>query len=363
MIAPAQPAHTDNLFQWKQLARLPEAEGLAGAYAGVSNGALIVAGGTNFPGNKRPWTNGTKTWYDKVYVLEQEGGNWKKAGTLPRPLGYGVALTCKDGLLCVGGGDAKENYATAFILKWTGGKLQTEPLPDMPAPLINACGAVMQNKVYIAGGIQTPTGLTGNNFWCLDLSLPAARRKWEVLPPLPGPSRMLAMAGAADGHVSVFGGVHLVVSPPDTAAHREYLQDSWQYTPGKGWKQLASMPYPLAAAPSPAYAPAGGQELFLLGGDDGSYAARTAELKDAHPGFRNDILCYHTRNDQWTVAGTIPVDKKPDTVTNPHGSVYAPVTTPLVVWRGKIILAGGEARPAVRSSRVLVAEPSREKTR
>ena len=36
-------------LEWKQLADLPDVEGFAGSYAGVSNGALIVCGGANFP--------------------------------------------------------------------------------------------------------------------------------------------------------------------------------------------------------------------------------------------------------------------------------------------------------------------------
>ena len=34
---------------WRELPPLPDAHGFAGAYAGVSGGNLIVAGGANFP--------------------------------------------------------------------------------------------------------------------------------------------------------------------------------------------------------------------------------------------------------------------------------------------------------------------------
>ncbi|HTF31364.1 MAG TPA: sodium:solute symporter, partial [Flavitalea sp.] len=76
-----------------------------------------------------------------------------------------------------------------------------------------------------------------------------------------------------------------------------------------------------------------------------------------HPGFRKEILSYNSITDTWSVAGNIPVDRKSDAETNPHASVYAPVTTPLVVWNGQIIIAGGEARPAVRTNKVLVGSP------
>ncbi len=361
MTALAQPHVPSPSFTWKQLDRLPDDDGLAGAFAGVSHGALLVAGGTNFPGNRRPWTSGVKTWYDKIFVLDQPGGRWKEAGRLPRPLGYGVALTYQDELLCLGGGDAKQNFAECFSLSYIHGKGETHPLPDLPFSLINGCGAVIGAKVYIAGGIQTPAGLTENNFWCLDLSFDARKRAWKRLPAVPGPTRMLAMAAGDGDSFYVFGGVHLAVTPPDTAARREYLRDCWKYSPDKGWSQLADLPYPLAAAASPAFDLPGGKGIFIFGGDDGVNALRIAELKDDHPGFRNEILTYDTGLNTWSVAGTIPVDKKADAAIDPHGSMYAPVTTPLVVWMGKIVLAGGEARPAVRSNLVLFGEPVRQK--
>ena len=42
------------------------------AVAGVSGGALLVAGGANFP-DKKPWQGGTKVWYDTVFVLDEPG--------------------------------------------------------------------------------------------------------------------------------------------------------------------------------------------------------------------------------------------------------------------------------------------------
>src|SRR4051812_40526979 len=78
--------------EWKQLPSLPDVEGFAGSFAGVSNGALLVAGGGNFPG-KKPWEGGAKVWYDTVYVLENPSAKWKVAGNLPPPLGYGVSVT------------------------------------------------------------------------------------------------------------------------------------------------------------------------------------------------------------------------------------------------------------------------------
>ena len=169
---------------------------------------------------------------------------------------------------------------------------------------------------------------------------------------VPGQTRMLAAAGTQEGNIYVFGGVHLFKK--DSTLQREYLKDCWQYKPGKGWKKVSDLPHPVAAAPTPAYN-AGQSHLILFGGDDGLNAPNVATLKDTHPGFRNEILAYNTITDSWSVTGKMPADVKADAETNPHGSIYAPVTTPLVVWDNNIVIAGGEARPAVRSNKVLMA--------
>ena len=97
--------------------------------------------------------------------------------------------------------------------------------------------------------------------------------------------------------------------------------------------------------------------MFLFGGDDGRLADSTPILRDTHPGFRNEILAYASKTDQWQVVGRMPINRQPDVVTNPSLSTFAPVTTPSVVWNGRLILPGGEARPAVRTPRVLMAMP------
>jgi N-acetylneuraminic acid mutarotase len=68
-------------FKWSEAAILPAPDGLnrslgvAGPVQGVSNGVLVVAGGSNFPG-KMPWDGGKKVYYSKVYILEYSSGKY-----------------------------------------------------------------------------------------------------------------------------------------------------------------------------------------------------------------------------------------------------------------------------------------------
>jgi N-acetylneuraminic acid mutarotase len=120
-------------LQWSELPPLPEKLGFAGPFVGTHKGALLVAGGANFP-EKPPWEGGTKVWHDRVFVLERPDGDWKLAGTLPRPLGYGVSVSTKDGVICIGGSDAQRHYADVFLLRRENGELKTSPLPSLPRP-------------------------------------------------------------------------------------------------------------------------------------------------------------------------------------------------------------------------------------
>lgn len=342
---------------WGQLPPVPDPAGFAGAYAGVSNGALLVAGGANFPDNVGPWGATKKTWYDGVFALEKPTGSWKKVGQLPRPMGYGVALTVPGGVLCLGGADAERHYTDAFLLRYENGAVKTQPLAPLPLPLANACGAVLGGAVYVAGGIESPTDTTAERVF-LKLAFSETGAAWQRLPAWPGPGRMLAVAGALEGRFFLFSGTEVASDPVTGGIKRNYLADAYAFDPAKNaWQRLANLPRPAVAAPSPAFA-SGQNHLLVPGGDDGANADKNLILKEAHPGFHTDILAYHTLTDTWTTAGDVFTEKKGDAAQNPLASTWAPVTTPLVVWDGKLVLPNGEVRPGVRTNRVLTAAPT-----
>ena len=61
----------DDLFTWQELPDLPHEAGIAGAFIGTSNGALIIAGGSSMPLTK---SNGEQiVYHDSIYVLERTG--------------------------------------------------------------------------------------------------------------------------------------------------------------------------------------------------------------------------------------------------------------------------------------------------
>ena len=118
--------------QWSQLPPLPDRTGFAGPFAGVSGEALLVAGGANFPGG-RPWDGHKKVWHDRIFLLDKPEGIWRELDRkLPAVAAYGVSISTRDGLLCIGGGNAKRHSRDVLLLRWTGKKLQIERMPPLP---------------------------------------------------------------------------------------------------------------------------------------------------------------------------------------------------------------------------------------
>jgi len=357
----ADPPQGPSVLEWEQLVPLPDRQGFAGSFVGVckdarlsalergrSSGVLIVAGGANFP-HGRPWEGAEKVWYDNVFVLTEPGGQWKTGFKLPRPLGYGVSVTTDEGVVCLGGGNADEHFADVFLLQWLGERIQITPLAPMPKPAAFFCGAMIDKTIYVAGGREQPDSPEAmKTFWALDLSQKPGSRKWQVLDPWPGPARMQAVAAVQGGSFFLVGGVTL--DPRKNGDDkRVFLRDGYRYDPAeKRWSPIAPMPRFAAAAPSPAV-PLGQSHFAVVGGDDGANAFRVAELKDDHPGFPADILCYHLVTDTWITAGEFP--------KRVEDGLWAPVTTNTAWWHDGYVVPSGEARPGVRTPQVVWARP------
>ncbi len=259
-----------------------------------------------------------------MLALEAGASTWREAGRLPGAGGYGVSVTTDDGLLLIGGGDAKRNFSEVWLARWDGREVKFTAWPNLPRPLAMAAGARAGRLVYVAGGLDRPDATQAQkSFFALDLD--QVKAGWRELAAWPGPERMLATAGAQDGSFYLFGGAKLVVDAQGKTS-REWLRDAYCYTPGTGWKRIADLPRVAVAAPTPA--PMVGGKLWVVGGDDG---AQVAVAPTEHKGFPRDVLAYDPAANMWTRAGEVP---------------FSLVTTTLAEWAGKIVIPGGEQKPS-----------------
>ena len=266
-----------------------------------------------------------------------ENGNvsWRKVGRLPRPLAYGVSVSWGDSVICIGGSDAERHYADAFTLTWRDGQLSEHQLPPLPIPLSGACGALGDDVVFVAGGSLEPGEQSASNR-CFALDLAAKERTWREIAPLPGAGRLLPVAATHSGTFYVIGGAAL--HSGNGRNSRIYLKEVWSFKSDEGWRQLADLPKPRVAAPSPA--PVLNGRILLVAGDDGSRADFQPVAE--HPGFPANILAYDIGHDRWTDAGETPAPR---------------ATLPSVQWRDLFVFPSGEVRPGRRSPEVWALSP------
>lgn len=125
---------------WREVAQVPTPlgedlqEGLAGAYAGYTEGGPVVAGGANFKGARAnayagQWFahNGlAKQWVPQIFGRIHNG--WVEIGSLGEGFAYGGAVDVDGGLLLVGGEDSSRTARPDVrLLKWDGSRVSIEP--------------------------------------------------------------------------------------------------------------------------------------------------------------------------------------------------------------------------------------------
>lgn len=338
----ATPAIATDL---QALPPLPDPLGFAGMYAGVSGGALLAAGGANFP-EKPLAQGGRKVWHDGIYVLQHPRAAWRFAGRLPKPAGYGVSATWGDAVILAGGGNDRGSTREVLSLRWDNGMLRLEPLPSLPIATANCCGTVVGDVLYVAGGQESPVDTRAlARCFALSLSEPPASRIWREIPwPEQAPGRILAVAASAGGYFYLFSGMGLSRGADGSPA-RTYLTDAWRYLPSEGWRRLTDMPRAAGAAPSPAHTDASGR-ILITGGVHGDFLAKVPK-GGPFPGFPRDTLAYDPAADAWD---QLP----PAAVTNPGSAPPARVTAPVAIWNGRVVVPGGEIEPGIRTPTVEV---------
>ncbi len=350
---------------WSKAGELPSITpksahlGVAGAFVGIHNNVLLVAGGANFP-NKMPWEGGSKVFHNNILVFGQSQGNLKaitSSTRLPRALAYGASVSTPRGIVCVGGEDAKGSQSNAFLLKWNVQKRQVElqALPILPLPLSNGLIATKNDKIYVAGGESA--GKTVAVFLSLDLN--HLEKGWQHLPDVPLLVSHAAGGIQSNGKGDSFfllggrrknpGGISTFYS--DCLAF-DLTKNKWKrLSPIKANGQIVGLSAATGVAVGTTY-------LLVISGDNGqtfsrverlnkmideakserekqTLQAQKATLLSNHPGFVKDVLLYNTLTDQWHVLDKIPSAGQ--------------VTTTAVKWGNEVYIPSGEIKAGVRT--------------
>ncbi|WP_461791757.1 Kelch repeat-containing protein [Pedobacter sp.] len=351
-------------IDWRIAGELPstnplkEQLGLAGPLAGVLNDRLLIAGGANFP-DKMPWLGGAKHIYNDIYLFEKDSRGTLTSlpceQQLPFKVAYCTSVTTDKGLLMIGG-ETEEGLSNKVVLVQFDrdqSALLFKNMPTLPFAVANAAAVVIKNKVYLAGG-ETAELQVSDQLLVLDLN--QLDKGWYQAARLPKPLSHLMLTGNAN-HLYVMGGRKRNLGQLSVFSSAAFVYDIDE----DKWQKKHELPYALSAGTTALV----GDHIFLFGGDKGHtfHKAETiinamalepdslkkevlnqikVDIQSTHPGFSDEVLCYHLIEDTWTTMGSI--------------KFRPPVTTQAISWGNFIYLPTGEVRAGVRTPKILKAE-------
>ena len=343
-LATAAPPATD----WKTLPPLPDPVGFGGMFAGVADGVLFTGGGSRFI-DKPVWNGGKKVFSDKVFVLKNSAGPWEVlSDTLPLELAHGASAPHGSSVIYAGGMNASGALKNVYRISLTNGALQVADLPELPHPLVYAAAAVVQDVLYVVGGVTDAASTQpSKEFWALPLASnqPSV---WTKLPDFPGKPGIVMSAAGAGESLYVFGGMHYL--PSEDGKTRPVPQDNaYRYDPAtRTWTQLEDMPFARVGAATPCPVLPNG-DILVAGG----YGFVFAGLPKEHPGFERETLVYSPSKKTWREGPPLPCDRKPDPELPSSPGPEPMVAAPAVVWGDMAVLISGEVRPATRTPAVI----------
>ncbi len=366
-----------NTFEWEEMAPIPSANGsdvqhgLASPFAGYSNGAVIVAGGCNFP-DAPVYEGGIKKYYNDIFVFDEDENEWITSSKYPYSVAYGASVSTDKGVVCIGGNNLKQSYANVYLLTWDSKEKEMKILewPALPFRMTRMAAALVDDVIFVAGG--TAEDRLANKFLSLDLTkLDTDEFHWIGHEDFPGPARLQAVAvgqnAAEEAHFYLFSGS----SYPDGDEKPSITTDGLEYNPKtKRWSEISAIHpkngnlYSLHGGSGIAI---GAHHVLFVGGVDRElfYDAwvRERQYTDAvksgdsaliedlaqekydyfiQPAewykFNKDVLAYHTITNTW-----IKIDDYP---------FPGPAGAPLVKAKNCWYVINGEIKPGVRSSKV-----------
>ena len=340
----------DNRFNKVSFQSLPSLEispnqGVSGAFSGNIDGQAIVAGGCNFP-NTPADEGGTKVFYNTVYALR--GQQWRKIGELPQALAYGVSVTTKEGIICMGGNDGKQSTKNVFLLKTKSKSLLgviTTPLPSLPLPLDNFAGAVASDgTIYIAGGQSN--GVASQQAF----SLKPGAKHWKELPLMPDATRIQATAVVQNGA----NGPLFIVLGGYSNTTNQVANDGVVYDIKTGnWRKTSSIVADgkSIALVGAASVSSGSMFVVCFGGVNkerfeaaiqGKYGDDYLKHDAEWYKFRPSLLIYNTITNTWVTETSSPLLARAGMSVIPMGNQW--------------MIVNGESKPGVRAKEVTMVK-------
>jgi SSS family transporter len=219
-------------------------------------------------------------------------------------MGYGATVVTDDGIYMLGGinKDGVKNTVLKLFFDYNEGRWIKEKMPDIPNPraLLGSCK--LNNKIYLAGGIDNDLEYS-TDFYLFDYK----SNDWQVLDSIPVKAPFSpSLQGQSNGEIDL---IYLLAGNED-----EGKMSFLSFNPiKKEWKRLQSPPLNLY---NPHCFKKGGFHLmFLPDSDVFPFGKENAETSISQNG-----LLYHTITDTWIIIDSLEEQFLIDVL--PHGSEY-----------------------------------------
>jgi N-acetylneuraminic acid mutarotase len=209
---------------WQEMADIPRP--VAGYMAGVSNGQLLIIGGSY-------WRHKEKHWSDLVQAFDPHTNSWINERALPEPRSDAASATLKGDVYCFGGGNGNQVLSDALVFhKGRWNRVSNGALPE---PRLYAVAIALGDYIYLLGGMSLPGDYksVSNAFWRWRPN----GKGWDILSALPGPGRISHAMAVINGDIYVFGGA--TTGSQDV----QNLNDAYRYDVSTNrWTRLADLP-------------------------------------------------------------------------------------------------------------------------
>lgn len=231
-------------IEWRLSAPMPDAR--AGYAAGAVGGRLIVVGGTYWLGQPGAWTQ--KIFCATTDAFDPGAGTWERLPDAPVDLAYAAGAVVDDRLYVLGGVQAGQPSRRVLVLEKKSGVFRWRDGPPLPEARVFAEAAVVQGRIYVAGGssefeTMDGTGLccTSNTatttLWSWDPGDPAAA--WKQHASFPGHRRWTPRVVSNGRYLYQFGGRFLTGKDQPV----RYFNEVWRYDiQADEWTMIAAMP-------------------------------------------------------------------------------------------------------------------------
>ncbi|MBN1517082.1 hypothetical protein JXA32_11005 [Candidatus Sumerlaeota bacterium] len=239
--ATAQTSPADPAIIWQDVEQGGEKLFMRYPFAGMSNGALIIAGGKGVDlFHQDAFSSATR-----VYTQSAADQHWELAlmGSLPQPAARGAVAGDGKSLYFAGGLNADGELDALLEVEWNAVQKQLELriLPSMPSARMGMGAAMLDGALYLAGGeSNNPESAGATPLWKYD----TAKGKWSELASWSGKPRISPVLLASDGALYLAGGI--VPQPEQQNQPFARSAKAWCYFPRRNkWTALPDLPAPI----------------------------------------------------------------------------------------------------------------------